>query len=143
MWRAILRQPVQSQNNIHAGCACGSISIQTQYPKSVIHCHCQLCRRLSGAVFTTWASIEKASMQLQGADELSSYAASDSTQRHFCRQCGNTSDVRMPEIVGLPAGIIQNGAKLQVSAHYFVDHGWHIITDDLPCFGGESGYEPY
>lgn len=84
-------------------------------------------------------------MQLEGADALSSYAASESTQRHFCSQCGThiyTSDVRMPDIVGLPAGIIHNGDKLQVSAHYFVDHGWHTISDDLPHFGGESGYEP-
>lgn len=78
---------------------------------------------------------------------MSSYTASESTVRHFCRHCGThlyTSDERMPEIIGIPAGIISDDAQLQVSAHYFADHQakWHFIYDDLPCFGGESGYEP-
>lgn len=110
---------------ISANCACGAITFKATTPSSVIHCHCQLCRRLSGSAFTTWASVEKASLQLQGAAALSSYPASKSTVRHFCRHCGThlyTSDQRMPEIVGIPAGIITAGVKLQASAHYFVEY---------------------
>lgn len=130
-----------------AQCYCGAVKAQFHAaPKSVIHCHCGQCRRLSGAAFTTWVSFPELAMELAGQESVSKFSATSNVLRHFCTNCGShvyTSDARAPEIVGVPAGAIE-GELPAPKAHYFVHHkaAWHPISDSLRQFGGESGFEP-
>ena len=129
-------------------CACGTIRFKVDAaPKNVLHCHCGLCRQLNGSAFTTWISFSKQAFELFGEESLCSFAATQNVTRNFCKHCGThvyTSDVRYPEIVGVPAGIVSSELPLLPKGHYFVDHkaAWHSIHDNLPQFGGESGFEP-
>jgi hypothetical protein len=129
-------------------CYCAAVSMQaTAAPKSVVNCHCGQCRRLSGAAFTTWASFAKTAVVTTDGAPLSSFQVTPNVTRHFCPVCGShvfTSDTRLPNILGVPAGALDGQALNRPSAHYFVDHkaSWHAVCDGMPQFGGESGTTP-
>jgi hypothetical protein len=137
-----------SSTDLVAACYCGAVSLRASAPpKSVIHCHCGQCRRLSGAAFTTWVSLPREACVVTGTESLAVYSPTPNGRRHFCQCCGThvfTEDTRMPQIYGVPAGILQEAhLSLAPSQHFFVSHkaAWHEIADALPQFGGESGYE--
>ncbi|MCI5070495.1 GFA family protein [Acidovorax sp.] len=131
-----------------AQCYCGQVTLQfSAPPKSVIHCHCGQCRRLSGSAFTTWVSFPRSTLVPSGQEFVSRFSATSNVVRHFCSNCGShvyTLDSRAPEIVGVPAGAIKGELPAKPKAHYFVHHkaAWHSISDALHQFGGESGFEP-
>ena len=67
--------------------------------------------------------------------------------RYFCKACGThvyAEDKRLPNVYGVPAGILESGSLPGPGGHYFVGHKatWHSITDTVPQFGGASGFEP-
>jgi hypothetical protein len=86
-------------------------------------------------------------MELKSQESVTEFNATANVKRHFCGNCGShvyTLDSRAPEIVGVPAGVIEGGLPKEPKAHYFVGHkaAWHSINDPLRQFGGESGFEP-
>jgi len=123
---------------VSARCHCSAVVLQAPaLPDAVIHCHCGLCRRLSGAAFTTWVSVRRAAMRLDGADALIAYAATANVTRHFCKVCGvhvYTSDARWPGVAGVPAGIVDGTLPAAPKAHAFCGDqaDWHTIGDALP-----------
>ena len=129
-------------------CYCAAVTLQAETaPRSLAHCHCGQCRRVSGAAFTTWASFLRTAVAITGNEPLSVFQVTPNVTRHFCRACGShvfTTDARLPKILGVPAGAVEGEFPAMPSAHYFVDHKapWHSICDGLPEFGGESGMEP-
>ena len=137
-----------THRSISAACYCGAVNLRfSAEPRSAIHCHCGECRRLSGGAFTTWVSMPQDSMSVSGKAFLSIFSVSSNVTRHFCKTCGThvySTDIRLPNIVGVPAGIIESAPLIRPNAHYFVGSKaeWHSITDELPQFGGESGVEP-
>ncbi|MDC8772091.1 GFA family protein [Roseateles albus] len=134
-------------SDLLASCYCGAVSLHCEAkPKSVIHYHCQQCRRLSGAAFTTWLSLPREATVISGATNLQQFAASENGLRHFCKQCGThvfTEDKRLPGILGVPAGILSTPLTSKPSGHYFFSDkaDWSFCHDDLPKFGGASGFE--
>ncbi|MCV2358575.1 GFA family protein [Paucibacter sp. TC2R-5] len=134
-------------SDLLASCYCGAVGLHCEAkPKSVIHCHCQQCRRLSGAAFTTWLSLPREATVISGATNLQQFAASENGLRHFCKQCGThvfTEDKRLPGILGVPAGILSTPLTSKPSGHYFFSDkaDWSFCHDDLPKFGGASGFE--
>ena len=72
------------------GCHCGAVRFTLRGPaSSVQHCHCSMCRTISGSLFETGAVIEKAQLSIdRGADSLTTYRSSPSFRRQFCRTCG-------------------------------------------------------
>ncbi len=128
-------------------CYCGSAVFEYDgVPSGAIHCHCGMCRRLSGAAFTTWISFPKQGFRLLDSDALKKFSPSKNAVRSFCGACGTnlfTEDMRYPDVVAVPAGVIAEELDKKVDGHYFVSHKaeWHVIGDELPQFGGESGFE--
>ena len=129
-------------------CYCSAVNLKAEAaPSSVVDCHCGQCRRWSGAAFTTWASFPRTAIATTGDEPLRSFAVTANVTRYSCRVCGShvfTADVRLPTILGVPAGALEGAALSPPSAHYFVDHKapWQTICDGQPQFGGESGMTP-
>ena len=48
--------------NIHSGgCHCGHLRYQFSGPlHDIAHCHCSICRRVSGGIVTTWITVPAA-----------------------------------------------------------------------------------
>jgi hypothetical protein len=56
----------------------------------VHHCHCGICRKVSGTPFTTMGGFPAADFGfLRGADGIRGYRSSPGTERRFCGRCGS------------------------------------------------------
>ena len=57
------------------GCLCGSVRYRaTGKPIAPTHCHCETCRRVSGAAFMTWVSVAAlVALGLSGGREAAFY----------------------------------------------------------------------
>lgn len=142
------KQTMVRVESLEFGCHCGSWrATLAEPPSTLINCHCGLCRGLSGAAFSTWATVPEDHLTIRKPGPIRHYQVSDNGTRAFCEICGThvfTVDIRLKGKIGIPAGIILDPNVPALSAHYFVDDKiwWHKIGDSLPCFGGETGYEP-
>lgn len=69
------------------GCHCGSVRYETaDEPFERALCHCELCRRTTGAPAVAWFTVRESTLRLTG--EPTTYAASDHAVRTFCGRCG-------------------------------------------------------
>lgn len=130
-------------------CYCGKVKFAIDMPAdSVIACHCNMCRQLSGNDFSTWVSVLKEKFHiLEGESNLKVFNITDHSRSYFCEHCGTRvmfEDEEYPAVVGILRGILDQGAELPVNGHFFVDHKapWYAILDDIKQHGGESGIEP-
>lgn len=55
-----------------------------------------------------------------------------------------TRDARHGHITGVPACVMPDDDVPPPSGEYFVSHkaSWQPLSADVPCFGGETGFEP-
>ena len=55
---------------VQGGCACGSVRFEIDAVRSLTHCHCTICRKLTGASFATYAHVETSKFRWPGTSEL-------------------------------------------------------------------------
>ena len=135
---------------VSGSCACTSITFRATRPegKSCINCHCGLCRRLSGAAFTTWVSVASAEFDvLSGESSLAEYQATENVRRFFCTHCGThvfSRDKRYPNIHGAPLGVVAEPHGFAPAGDYFSSDkaAWAHLSPGIPHFGGASGFGP-
>ncbi|MDD1152141.1 GFA family protein [Pseudomonas sp. TNT2022 ID357] len=70
------------------GCHCGRLRYQFSGPlRDIAHCHCSICRRVSGGLVTTWITLPAQAFKwLEGVPAR--YDSSASCARYFCADCG-------------------------------------------------------
>jgi hypothetical protein len=76
-------------SQLHAGgCHCGRLRYQFNAPlQDIAHCHCSICRRVSGGLVTTWITVPFTSFEwLVGSP--ASYDSGPTCVRYFCANCG-------------------------------------------------------
>ena len=72
------------------GCLCGAVRFDAAGPpKWTAYCHCQSCRRHTGAPVSAFAGFEREQVTVVG-ESFSRYASSPGVQRGFCSLCGST-----------------------------------------------------
>jgi hypothetical protein len=70
------------------GCLCGRIRYRaTGKPTNETHCHCELCRRASGAAFVSWATFRSAAFDF-AKGKPARFDSSEIAFRQFCPNCG-------------------------------------------------------
>ena len=94
------------------GCACGGIRFEIKAVRSLTHCHCTICRKLTGAAFATYAHVEKAKFHwLEGEQLITRYKnGPPGSFRAFCRICGSLVPGQAPYLatVSIPAGLLDD-----------------------------------
>ena len=120
------------------GCLCGSVRFHTQGKlRGVVYCHCSQCRRQTGH-FVAATNVPDADIEIDGADNLSWYAASDFARRGFCRTCGSVLFWKHKDLdyISVMAGSFDTPSGLKGDYHIFVaDKGdYYEIADCLPQF---------
>ncbi len=92
-------------------------------PKFVTRCHCDSCRRTTGAAFSTWAGFTAEQVRWQG-DPPAVYASSPGVRRKHCSACGTPlsfeSD-RWPGEVHFLIGVFADPAIYTPSSDYQKD----------------------
>ena len=112
------------------GCLCGAVRYRAVVgeSKTVTHCHCSMCRKVSGATLATWAEFPAEDFEFtQGQPKI--FRSSDIAERAFCGRCGCQLTFHA---VGDPGGVSKRlwvavGSTDRPAA---IEPTHHIFTDD-------------
>ena len=76
-----------SDSKVSGGCLCGGVQYDFGEPTDVWYCHCESCRRATGAPVTAWAMAPATSLSWTKGEQTR-YESSPGVYRGFCRDCG-------------------------------------------------------
>ena len=119
------------------GCLCGAVRFKVSGDvRAVVYCHCTQCRRQSGH-FVAATRCRDDVLTIDGADNLTWFAASDAAKRGFCRRCGSLMFWKTggSDKTSIMAGGFDDPSGLTASHHIHVatKGEYYAIADGLPC----------
>ncbi|MFN3464774.1 MAG: GFA family protein [Terricaulis sp.] len=105
-------------------CLCADVRFQARgKPKWVLWCHCDSCRRHSGAPVSVFVSFADDAVTLtQGA--IAKYVSSPGVERGFCARCGSTltcSNTKLPNETHFHVGAFDRAADLAPTGAFFTE----------------------
>ncbi len=106
-------------------CLCGAVSFDIQNaPPTFNVCHCDMCRRWTGARFYGYA-VPKADLMLKGDAAIVERETSEWAARANCGTCGSPLWYRPlrdgADYVCLSTGLLDDTAGLALAHEFFVD----------------------
>ena len=127
-------------NDVYTGgCLCGRIRYRaTGNPMTPSHCHCELCRKSSGAPMVSWASFLTRDFSfVQGIPAR--FDSSPIALRQFCRDCGTQLTFqfhRSPDSIDVTLGSLDDPGAIRPADHIWTKRqiSWIQLSDDLPRF---------
>lgn len=121
---------------VHTGrCLCGAVTFEVHgTPKWTGYCHCQSCRKQTGAPVSAYAGFERDHVRFKGAKPRV-FASSEGVRRGFCGECGSTltyEGERWPTEIHLHVGAFDKPEDFAPTGHAFKDErvSW-LHVDDL------------
>jgi hypothetical protein len=109
---------------ITGGCLCGRIRYRaTGKPSNETHCHCEICRRASGAAFVSWATFRSADFAFTKG-KPSRFDSSEIAFRQFCPNCGTQLTLASLDYPGTITPLDHIWTKRQIP--------WIKLADGLP-----------
>ena len=102
------------------------------------YCHCDSCRRNTGAPVTIWIGIPLKHFKWTG-EMPKAYESSEGVWRHFCATCGSPIAFEAAHYAGgmhLNAATMQSPGDFKPTFHVNYDSKlhWLPIDDDLPKY---------
>lgn len=132
-------------------CLCGSVSYKVSVdPSFVLNCHCEDCRRSTGAVFGTNVFVAEDKVQITG--KLSSYShtadSGNTMTKRFCPKCGTLlfgNSSGRQNSVSIRAGTIDQFDLIEPQMNVFVAKKIKStpINDSLPCSDAMPSGQPW
>lgn len=123
-----------TQETYSARCLCGRIELHAQGDgKNVTLCHCNWCKRSSGAAFVPWVTFAKEDFVVtKGALKLFSSGAI--SERGFCPDCGATLTFHFPKTVDIALGAFDDPEAFRAKKHIWTSQQLPQIEfiDELP-----------
>ena len=105
------------------GCLCGAVRLlATGQPKGVYWCHCQSCRKHSGAPVSVFVAFERAAYTVTRGEVAKFDSTPGRTRRGFCARCGSTltcESLRLPTETHFHVGVFDEPARFQPTRHVF------------------------
>jgi hypothetical protein len=134
---------------IPGSCLCEAVRFRVTLPTLFCgHCHCSMCRRNHGAGFVTWFAVPSSQVEVsEGKEHLRTYTSSEHGTRAFCGACGSSlfcESAKHPDQVDIPLANMGGAIDRPPQCHFFFDDraDWVAVADELPRFGGPTGFEP-
>jgi hypothetical protein len=88
-------------SEIKGSCCCGKVSYTLAGEvKSIVNCHCNLCRKMNGAAFSTYVVVLASEMKLAGGD-VKTFGISSESTRTTCENCSTPLYNENPKYAGL------------------------------------------
>ncbi len=122
-----------------ARCLCGAIRLAALgTPIWAGHCHCQSCRRNTGAAMATFVGWAEDAFRYTSG-EPAQFSSSPGVTRSFCGTCGTPltyqSD-RFPGEVHVYISVFDHPDSFRPQFHVFVAEAisWLHVEDDLPRY---------
>ena len=117
-------------------CACGTITF-TATPEElwVCYCHCDDCKKATGAPVSTYVGIQTKDVSFKGTPKK--YATSEGVSRAWCERCGTPisyESIRWPDEIHFHIGIFDHPEELVPTGHVYTKEQlpWFEVKDDLP-----------
>ena len=116
------------------GCLCGAVRfVASGQPKWVAWCHCESCRRHSGAPVSVFVAFERTAYAVTKG-EITKFNSSARTRRGFCPRCGSTltcESERLPNETHFHVGAFDQAAQLKPTRHIFPEERlpWLHLSD--------------
>ncbi len=131
-----------SAESLSGGCLCGAVRYRAQCPViRVNHCHCEMCRRSTGAVAGTWASVPAAGLSLEGATPAE-FRASDFATRSFCAACGSTLFWKRDGAakIDLAVGTLDDASAIRAGRHDWIEGRLpgFVLDAHLPAYKADG-----
>ena len=130
--------------NYSGGCMCRRVRFEVDgEPNWVGHCHCDSCRRHSGASMSTYVGFESDQVRFV-TGERKVYESSPSVYRTFCPDCGSTLTWEgnwpgMGSLIEIHIGAFDKPELFRPVSHmmYAERVSWFDVADELPRYAGE------
>lgn len=121
---------------ISGSCLCGACRFRTQrLPREMQHCHCSMCRQMSGAAYQTWTPVPKAEVEWIKPNSLREIRASRHALREFCQECGSALTIIYANQRGtmwISAAAYEKAAFAGMCSRMLQRQSMHICTDSAP-----------
>ena len=121
-------------------CLCGQVRYRAaRAPERAGHCHCDMCRRASGAVAFTLAVFERDDIEWHGT--VKHYQSSATAKRGFCAECGSAltyEPTKRPSKVMISIGTMDNPEQVPAEFNIFTREriSWLRLDEHLEDFSG-------
>ncbi|NBE06865.1 GFA family protein [Paragemmobacter ruber] len=125
-------------------CLCGAITYRADAtPLWQMHCHCESCRRATGAAFASFFGVADGNWHWTGAAPAI-FRSSPDVERLFCPTCGTPMAYRATRFPGethFHAGTLDRPETFRPTAHVHCaeQQPWSDINDGLPRHATTSG----
>lgn len=97
--------------------------------RRIVNCHCNMCRKMNGSAFSSYAVIPRKLLVMSGDDSLAQYQVAESARKHFCRSCGTPlfkTNEKYPGACMIYLGTLEGSASHLPSINIFSESilGW-------------------
>jgi hypothetical protein len=120
-------------------CLCGAVRYECGAPVvTPCLCHCESCRRASGAHAVAWATVACDTFKVLSGT-LRSYASSPPVLRQFCERCGTPLtywNQGSPETIDITVATLDSPGAMAPVDHIWMEDAvaWDRPQDGLPQF---------
>jgi len=112
-----------TKEQFQGGCLCGAVRfIATGRPVGVYWCHCQSCRKHTGAPASVFVAFKRDAYTVTKGEITKFDSTPGQTRRGFCARCGSTltcETLAQPAETHFHVGAFDQAAQLQPTGHYF------------------------
>jgi hypothetical protein len=128
--------------NVEGQCNCGAVRYTANGEvQTIVNCHCNMCRSINGAAFSTYVVVKLAELSVDPNDDnLSRYRPTDNATKYFCASCGtpifNTNE-KYPGAAMLHFGTLTSYSSLTPSANIFCTSKLHWVDS----IGGAKSFD--
>ncbi len=125
------------------GCLCGAIDYRVSGPlRSVLHCHCENCRRITGN-FMASSGCPTDALVVDDDDGALRWYDLGYAKYGFCTVCGSQLfwvGAEHQDHTSIAVGTIDDSAGLVVAGVWFSDEAQphHELPANIPTFGGNG-----
>jgi hypothetical protein len=116
--------------SLSGACSCGSVKFQAAADlRRLVNCHCNMCRKMNGSAFSSYAVIPHKGLALSGEENVAEYQVTEGAKKHFCKKCGTplfNTNVKYPGVCMLYLGSLEGSAIHAPSVNVFCESmlGW-------------------
>lgn len=131
------------RSKLTARCYCGAVQLEiAAEPLTTTYCHCEDCRRASGAPVAAFAAFDADHVTVHGKLRRAP-GPSIEAHRKFCPSCGSHVFAHydyLPGQIYVSLGCIEQAADLPPAQHAHWDAAlpWLQLDDDLPRSGASA-----
>ena len=130
-------------DKLSGGCMCGAVRYEkTGPPSRVLHCHCESCRKHTGAPAATLAVFRADQVRFSGSARTI-YASAPNVGRAFCCKCGSWMSWETVlgdegKLCAIHISSFDTPDALTPTGHsfYLERISWFDIADNLPRHEG-------